>query len=190
MKWIFLVLALVCVMIGVYFIATQNRGNDEKLSEAIRLQDQKIMELEDRVSHLEEELKPTQAIPPIQQTVSTTPKPILNQPTEPQGLVIDVPTANSSSCEYARINSDTKLSSSLTWNIGEGGSFIGDLPKGTVVEITTTTLYIWNDYPNEHALYVKVAEAPTARQMVGQTGYIELKRINHKRCNLGVEFEQ
>lgn len=191
---------LLTLLGGAYFYF--RGGHETKVNEALQTtvseHAEQIRSLENRITKLELRLASTQPRPPSpapsMMATATPPKPVSNSAIKPgvppQGRIVDVPTASSQSCEYATINSNTQLSNSLTWDVNNGGSFVGDLPKGTIVEIASSTLSLWNDYPNEHAVYVKVAEAPAARAMEGQRGYIELRRINHKKCNLGSEFEQ
>lgn len=107
----------------------------------------------------------------------------------PPVRIVDVPPPNSPICNFATILNSTQLAHNLTWDASRGGTYVGGIPAGSIVEILYPNTYIWNDYPDEHALYVKVVES-SAKPMIGQIGYIEMRRINFKQCNIGVDFEK
>ena len=196
LNWTAVFLVSACALMVVYYYngaRSSNNTDREALEQTIQSHEIRIRKLEELVARLEKQpqtggiqlAKNPQHTEPIQPPAA---KPIAK--TEAPGRVVDMPSGGTSSCEFATINAHTQLAASLTWNTTNGGIFVGNLPKGSIVEIVTTTIYTWDDYPNEHALYVKVVEAPAARELEGQSGYIEMRRINHKRCNLGPEFDQ
>jgi hypothetical protein len=187
-------LIILCLLVGAgtYEIIT---GREEKTHaeflQAIERIQAKQDQFAERLSALEARKIPGESRPPVLSlpNLSSPPKPPL-QKSPALDRVVDRPPPDSTTCTFATINSTTKLASTLTWNPSDGGTYVGDLPMGSIVEILTSTLYIWNDYPDEHGLYVRVVESPKSPQMENQTGYIEMKRIGYKRCNLGVEFDK
>lgn len=143
-----------------------------------------------RIAGLEADLKTKPANQTTPPPANPTPQPI---PQTQQNVgtqrIVDVPPPGSPVCTFATINSTTQLAYNLTWDTIRGGTYVGELPAGSIIEILYGNLYIWNDYPDEHALYVKVVESPTS-DIIGKIGYIELRRINFRRCNLGAEYEK
>jgi hypothetical protein len=193
----FLFLLGLALIVGAYVQFGTNpsqSGNQQELLESIDTLKSKVDTLEERVSKLESVPRPASPVA-ASHTLARVSGPqvprVQGRPVEASGArIVDRPPPNHPSCIYATTNAVTKLARTLTWDPSIGGSYAGDLPAKSVVEILSSSLYIWNDYPDEHALYVKVIESPSAPQMEYQSGYIELRRINHKRCNLGAEFDK
>jgi len=140
-----------------------------------------------RIGELEAATRPKPADAPV--PLPAQPAPAVEKPKAAPSRIVDVPPPNSPICQFATINSATRLAYNLTWDELRGGTYVGDLPAGSIVEILYPNTYIWNDYPDEHALYVKVVES-TARAIEGQIGYIEMRRIGFKQCNIGVDYEK
>ncbi len=105
-------------------------------------------------------------------------------------IFVDQISTDTGTCQLATVNSDTQLAESLTWSLEKGGQFVGELPAGSIVEVSAREMHVWNDFPNEHGLFVRVRSAPRNPKIENQTGYMEMRRINFKNCNIGSEFSQ
>ncbi len=179
------------ILIAIFFYREKSREHAAQRAESAEIIDRLEREngrLKARISRLESEAKPQAPVVPTPPPLPTnSAQPPAQSPTAER--IVDVPPPGSPVCLFATINSTTQLSHNLTWDTIRGGTYVGELPAGSIVEILYGSLYIWKDYPDEHALYVKVVESPSP-SIVGQVGYIELRRINFKRCNLGAEFEK
>jgi hypothetical protein len=187
-KWIFISLSLLAVVLG---LLHKNSRQTEKLREELTLE---IQTLERENKRLREQLKKSEVKKPdsgVAPRAGEVKAPEVYRPIQNSvpSRIIDIPPPNSPVCAFATIKTTTKLAANLTWDVMRGGTYVGDLPAGTIVEILYANLYLWDDYPDEHALYVRVVES-SIPSMLGQIGYIELRRIDFKKCNLGADYEK
>lgn len=186
---------IIILIAGFYFLSKTHDSDFNQLYLEIRSLQKNLKQLDDRLSKLETKSRSEEPVPPP--IVKTPPKNFDTKKTDRENpsavtptSIVDEPRGPQGTCTLASIQIDAQLAETLTWDVARGGRFVGSLPAGSVVEILDSSLPIWNDYPNEHALLVRVNEAPRNPSMVGQMGYLELSKINHRRCNLGSEFER
>jgi len=182
------------VVLGLALIYLGRASGPQDSRERVMALESEIQQLRQRNQALEKQLaeatKPAEVKPAVAEPLAAPPAPVPAPAPDPYARILDRPAPGRESCSFATINSHTKLAVGLVWNSRRGENFVGDLPAGSIVEILSTDLLRWTDYPDEHAVYVYVVEAPAAPQIENQKGYIELKRINQKSCNLGAEFEK
>jgi hypothetical protein len=86
-------------------------------------------------------------------------------------------------CKFARINSNAQLMFGTYYSSSYSH---GTLYAGyTTVEIMSPHLSRWQNYPSDHALYVRVSSSYDG-VLTGTYGYIDLQTISALSCGFGV----
>lgn len=161
--------------------------SQEQLIQLVQSLQKQLQNHEGRIAQLE---KRTDTLASLPRRPLMLPSEIFS-PTSTTGSTVPEPEVfDDAECEVTKIISEGKLAATLTWDPAKGGEFIGDLPVGTEVEIISKELYRWNDYPHEHGLYIRVSSAPMNPSIEEHVGFIELIRIDHKRCQIGAELDR
>jgi hypothetical protein len=93
-------------------------------------------------------------------------------------------------CARVILNTHARLTSTLLWSEEAGAEIIATLPALTEVEILGGDVLTWQDYPDEHAVFVEVARSPEEPRLDRLRGYIELSKFPHRDCNIGAQYDR